>query len=135
MTRKREQFEEFSLFCFSNFLKVDIFGMESLRYWRELLISVRTDKFILAYLYLVNELISNLGKVYSHVKNRQVRKLISEAHSGKFCTIERFRCCLIKRTNKTRFCFKATLLLEAVSSFRFFGGFLYGRVLGDSLIS
>lgn len=76
--------KEFSQFCFSNFLEVDIFGMESLRYWREVLTSVHIDKFILAYLYLVNELISNLGKIYSHVKNRQVRKLISEAHSGKF---------------------------------------------------
>lgn len=68
--------EEFSLFHFSNSLEVDIFGMEGLRYWRRMLTNVDIDKFILAYVELVNGLISNLGKIYSHVKNRQVRKLI-----------------------------------------------------------
>ena len=65
--------EKFSMFCFSGFLEVDVLGMESLRYRREMLINVDVDKFISTYLYLVNRL-SILGKIYSHLKKG--RKLI-----------------------------------------------------------
>lgn len=40
-----------SLFCSSNFLEVDIFGMESLRYWRDMFTKVAAHRFIVAYLY------------------------------------------------------------------------------------
>lgn len=65
--------EKFIMFCFSGFLEVDVLGMESLRYRREMLTNVDVDKFILTYLYLVNGL-SILGKTYSHLKKG--RKLI-----------------------------------------------------------
>lgn len=64
--------------------------MESLRYWRELLTNVRIDTFILAYLYLVNGLISNLGKIYSHVKKKQVRKLILRSTLKSFVLLKGF---------------------------------------------
>ena len=63
------------LLSFSNFLEVDIFGMEYVRYWREMLTHVNVGKFILAYLYLVNGL-SNLGNIYSCFKSMEIRKLI-----------------------------------------------------------
>lgn len=68
------------LFCFSNFSEVDIFGTESLRYWRKTLTNVDA---ILAYLYLVNRL-SNLGNIYSCFKTREIRKLtICQRHTLK----------------------------------------------------
>lgn len=68
------------LFCFSNFSEVDIFGTESLRYWRKTLTNVDA---ILAYLYLVNRL-SNLGNTYSCFKTREIRKLtICQRHTLK----------------------------------------------------
>lgn len=71
------------LFCFSNFSEVDIFGTESLRYWRKTLTNVDADEAILAYLYLVNRL-SNLGNTYSCFKTREIRKLtICQRHTLK----------------------------------------------------
>lgn len=69
------------LLSFSNFLEVDIFDMEYVRYWSEMLTHVNVGKFILAYLYLVNGL-SNLGNIYLCFKNREIRKLIiSQRHT------------------------------------------------------
>lgn len=71
------------LFSFSNFSEVNTFGMEYVRYQREMLTHVNVGKFILAYLYLVNGL-SNLGNIYSCFKNREITKLIiSQRHTLK----------------------------------------------------
>ena len=55
-----------------------------------MLTNVDIDKFILAYLYLVNGL-SNLGKIYSRFKSREIRKLtISQRHALKVLQDEKF---------------------------------------------
>lgn len=70
-------------FCFSNFLEVDIFGTEGLRYWKKMITNVDVDKVILAYLYLVNGQ-SYPGNTYLCFKNREIRKLtIAQRHTLK----------------------------------------------------
>lgn len=76
--------EKFSMFCFSGFLEVDVLGMESLRYRREMLTNVDVDKFILIYLYLVNGL-SILGKILFTLKKG--KKANSQRHTLKSFTI------------------------------------------------
>lgn len=124
------------MFCFSNFLEVDIFGMEHLKVWREMLTHVDVDKFILAYLYLLNG-VSNLGKIYSHFKNREIRKLtISQRCTQSFAESKAFDAASLKeKSSKTRFSFQGTLFLYAILFFKFSGRFLSVRILSSSWIN